>query len=105
MIIKNSLLNMLRLQKRKLKMSSSGDVPAALYYDTGRDIVSDAAGHAAGKLTAGREKGEITDAPQLTEIAPKILHSKGCFKAFCETKMKMCGIGSRLRFYKLTVVI
>lgn len=37
----------------------------------------------------------------LTEIGIKILYSKVCFEAFCETKMKIRGFGLMLRIAKL----
>jgi len=39
------------------------------------------------------------------KIALKILHSKVCFEAFCETKMKICTFGLISRFRNLTVAL
>jgi hypothetical protein len=50
------------------------------------------------------DKDMLDDAPQLTETAPKILHSKGCFEDFCETKMKIRIFGLIWRFGSLTVL-
>jgi len=45
----------------------------------------------------------MSRAPQLTEIAPQIRASKVCFKAFCETKIKIRGFALILTFGCLTV--
>jgi hypothetical protein len=45
---------------------------------TGKDAATVADGL---RLIGAGGNGKLVDAPQLTEIAPKILHSKGCFEA------------------------
>jgi hypothetical protein len=56
-------------------------------------VVYDAAArHATEKICRKMQntgKSELLERGQLTETAPKILHPKGCFEAFCETVMKI----------------
>lgn len=40
-------------------------------------------------LIGKTDKDKLADAPQLTETALKILHSKVHFKAFCEAVLKI----------------
>ncbi|MBA7632257.1 hypothetical protein ES703_39800 [subsurface metagenome] len=54
-------------------------------------------------LIVYRGKYRMARAQQLTETAPKNLHSKGCFKVFCEAKLKMGIFGLIPGFGKLTV--
>jgi hypothetical protein len=57
----------------------------------------------AGPLIGKPDKERPVDAQHLSSIALKILHSKICFKAFCETKMKICTFGLISCFGDLTV--
>jgi hypothetical protein len=47
----------------------------------------------------------MSRAPQLTETAPQILHSKGCFALFCEAVWKIRTFALMCRFSKLTVAL
>jgi hypothetical protein len=50
-------------------------------FDTGRDVATIAPARDGLMLTDAGGNGKLVDAPQLTEIASQILHSKGCFEA------------------------
>lgn len=57
----------------------------------------------AGPLIGKPDKEKPVDAQHLTETALKILHSKGCFEAFCDAKMKICIFALISCFGDLTV--
>ena len=50
-------------------------------FGTGIDTAMIAPARDGLSLIGAGGNGKLVDAPQLTEIAPKILHSKGCFEA------------------------
>lgn len=83
MITQNYLLNTQSRPAHKNKEWKSGDVSAEYPYSRGRDFANDVQKPEEKNRTKNREI-KMDDAQQLTEIAPKILHSKGRFEAFCE---------------------
>jgi hypothetical protein len=56
-------------------------VIAELLFGTARDVATVASARDGLRLIGAGGNGKLVDAPQLTEIAPKILHSRGCFEA------------------------
>ena len=81
MIIRSCLLNTQSRPALRDSRSRFGAVAVEHPCDTDRDIVPIAPGRSGSTPTDAGVKGELADAPQLTETAPKILHSKGCFEA------------------------
>jgi hypothetical protein len=56
-------------------------VIAERLFDTAKDTAMIAPARDGLRLIGAGGNGKLVDAPQLTEIAPKILHSNGCFEA------------------------
>lgn len=67
------------------------------------DIATIADGNADRRLIAETGINEMYHAQQLSKTAIKIRHSKVCFKAFCEAKIKIRGFALILTFGCLTV--
>ncbi|MBA7644204.1 hypothetical protein ES703_51946 [subsurface metagenome] len=53
--------------------------------------------------TGAKGTTSAVDAPQLSKIPPKILHSKGGFEAFCESNETKRTFTPNLRYARLTV--
>ena len=61
----------------------------ALGFHRGEDTAIIVRKKGAELLIVYQDRGKPDDAQQLSETTPKILHSKGGFEAFCETKLKI----------------